>query len=216
MKQYLGVKVVEAEPMTANEFAAKFPLKGKVDPNEDADGYMVKYDNGHISWSPKEVFEKSYKLYGLSVIDSVGNTLLMFNNISKTFYFLYDMFGVGVRMNGNELHSVSLTANGGKCVILEENRLEVEQKSSPLYSGELDHPDMQPIETVAHLVDEQIEAEAKFFNETVEKNSVFVGVDKGSLEGDKKTTSVFCKNECIFVYCPHPDVCEAKGCQNKK
>lgn len=61
MKKYLGVKVIQAETMSANEFAAKFPLKGKVDPNEDAPGYKVVYEDNYISWSPKEVFEKAYR-----------------------------------------------------------------------------------------------------------------------------------------------------------
>lgn len=27
---------------------------------------------------------------------------------------------------------------------------------------------------------------------------------------------VFSKAECIFQYCPHPDICRDKGCQCKK
>ena len=47
--------------MKPNEFAEKFPLKGKVDSNEDAPGYKVVYEDGYTSWSPKEVFEIAYR-----------------------------------------------------------------------------------------------------------------------------------------------------------
>jgi len=61
MKKYLGVKIIQAEPM----FEAKFINQVK---NEDVpascqnrEGYKVVYEDGYTSWSPKEVFEKAYK-----------------------------------------------------------------------------------------------------------------------------------------------------------
>ena len=59
MKQYQSIKKVYAEPM--NRLHAE--LKGLVRDitNEDEEGYMVFYDNGYTSWSPKEVFESGYK-----------------------------------------------------------------------------------------------------------------------------------------------------------
>lgn len=44
MKQYIGTKLIEAEP------AAK----------EGREGYRVRYADGYESWSPKEVFERAY------------------------------------------------------------------------------------------------------------------------------------------------------------
>ena len=41
MKQYIGTKVVQAEPA--------------------ADGYKVMYPDGYVSWCPKEVFEEAYR-----------------------------------------------------------------------------------------------------------------------------------------------------------
>lgn len=48
MKKYIGVKLIEAEPMT----------------NKDKEGYKVVYPDGYVSWSPKEVFEKAYSPCG--------------------------------------------------------------------------------------------------------------------------------------------------------
>ena len=62
MKKYLGVKVVSAEKC--------YGLDNKcVDPNSEhcgreVDGYKVVYEDGYVSWSPKDVFEKAYKEVG--------------------------------------------------------------------------------------------------------------------------------------------------------
>ena len=45
MKNYIGVKIVKAEPMEKGGIA----------------GYKVRYKDGYESWSPKEVFEEAYK-----------------------------------------------------------------------------------------------------------------------------------------------------------
>lgn len=70
MKQYTGTKIVNASPMTR---LAYNDFRGWVvpsDENPSDDGYLVEYvDSGpantdtyesYVSWSPKDVFEKSY------------------------------------------------------------------------------------------------------------------------------------------------------------
>lgn len=65
LKQYIGTKMVKAEPMEKSAAVAKGwarPSEG----NEDVPGYHVQYTNPdgstYDSWSPKEVFEKSYQV----------------------------------------------------------------------------------------------------------------------------------------------------------
>jgi len=65
MKKYLGVKIIEAEPMSEASFINNVK-------NEDVpqnclrrEGYKVVYEDGYVSWSPKDVFEKSYKEVGV-------------------------------------------------------------------------------------------------------------------------------------------------------
>jgi hypothetical protein len=58
MKKYIGTKEVKAQPMTAKEAIEK----GYKVNNHTGDGYEVEYKDGYKSWSPKEVFEESYKL----------------------------------------------------------------------------------------------------------------------------------------------------------
>lgn len=56
MKQYIGTKVISAEPKT----------------DLGLEGYKVVYEDGYESWSPKEVFEKAYKESGnLSFGDAI-------------------------------------------------------------------------------------------------------------------------------------------------
>ena len=61
MKSYIGIKLIEAEPMTANN-ASKI-LNRPIDTtnaDEFGNGYLVKYADGYTSWSPKDAFEKAY------------------------------------------------------------------------------------------------------------------------------------------------------------
>lgn len=45
MKNYIGVKVVKAEPQE----------------KEGKSGYKVVYPDGYVSWSPQDVFEEAYR-----------------------------------------------------------------------------------------------------------------------------------------------------------
>ena len=61
MKHYIGTKLIQAEPMSLEE--AQKVLGREIKPaTDETDGYLVEYDNGYKSWSPKTVFEKAYKL----------------------------------------------------------------------------------------------------------------------------------------------------------
>ncbi|MBX4259741.1 hypothetical protein KTC96_24765 (plasmid) [Clostridium estertheticum] len=59
MNKYQCHKIVEAEPMTFDDFIKETGRESnKVEiPN---DGYKVVYKDGYVSWSPKEVFENGY------------------------------------------------------------------------------------------------------------------------------------------------------------
>lgn len=58
MAKYIGVKMIEAVPMTAAEAKEKgYQTSNFV--GEDP-GYEVTYENGYKSWSPADVFEAAY------------------------------------------------------------------------------------------------------------------------------------------------------------
>lgn len=64
LKQYTGTKTVKARPMTMGEAYECKLLKEGVRPSEcetDKAGYLVEYEGGYQSWSPKDVFDAAYK-----------------------------------------------------------------------------------------------------------------------------------------------------------
>ncbi len=82
MNEYIGVKLLRAKPMTKLDYNV---LRGWEQPSDEdpkEEGYLVEYQNGgkpchpdfkgYISWSPKDVFEQSYKQSGEL---SFGNAL---------------------------------------------------------------------------------------------------------------------------------------------
>lgn len=61
MKTYIGCKVIQATPMSHNGFIEDVKNNPQSLLVEDEDGYCVKYPDGYMSWSPKEVFETAYR-----------------------------------------------------------------------------------------------------------------------------------------------------------
>lgn len=58
-KTYVGTKVVLAKPMTRHEWDE---TNGRpYGTMEDQDGYMVTYEDGYVSWSPKATFDRCYR-----------------------------------------------------------------------------------------------------------------------------------------------------------
>lgn len=61
MKKYIGVKLIEAEPMNLGNYNKKRGWAIPDDENPLREGYLVKYSDDYISWSPKEIFEEAYR-----------------------------------------------------------------------------------------------------------------------------------------------------------
>ena len=72
MKKYVGTKELKAIPMNKEEYCQYRQLEVPLNENPKEEGYLVEYLDGgkpnderhlgYISWSPKDVFEKAYKL----------------------------------------------------------------------------------------------------------------------------------------------------------
>lgn len=62
MKKYVETKHIEAEPMLMQEAYDKGLLQAGRMPVENKLGYIVKYNDGYLSWSPKDVFEAAYEV----------------------------------------------------------------------------------------------------------------------------------------------------------
>lgn len=60
LQSYIGCKIIQATPMPYEAWARS---QGKWQDGQETmgEGYMVIYDDGYRSWSPKAVFERCYR-----------------------------------------------------------------------------------------------------------------------------------------------------------
>ena len=103
MKKYLGVKIVEAEPMTNLDFQEKIKNSKLLPGVPFLNGYKVVYEDGYVCWSPKEVFEKAYKeiinqpiVAHLSLNSNTGDWIFEKSPSLKEFYEDFD-FGTAIK-----------------------------------------------------------------------------------------------------------------------
>lgn len=71
MKQFIGVKLIHAKPMTRTEYNAYRGWELPADENGSDAGFLVEYLDGgkantpdhagYVSWSPEDVFNRAYK-----------------------------------------------------------------------------------------------------------------------------------------------------------
>lgn len=59
--QYTGTKTVYAAPLTRTEAASRLCRNLKSENSDEEEGYLVEYEDGYQSWSPKSTFEKAYQ-----------------------------------------------------------------------------------------------------------------------------------------------------------
>lgn len=64
IKKYIGVKLIEAEPMTRGEYNIFRNWTLPADENPNDEGYKLFRQDGTYSWEPKELFENSYMSLG--------------------------------------------------------------------------------------------------------------------------------------------------------
>lgn len=64
MEKFIGIKKIEAEPMTRGEYNKFRGWTIPEDENPSDEGYIVKYSDDYVSWSPKSAFEEAYSKIG--------------------------------------------------------------------------------------------------------------------------------------------------------
>jgi len=63
-ERYIGVKIIDAIEMSLVDAEAYLQRDLGVKEGTPSEGYLVEYDTGYESWSPKDVFERAYKGMG--------------------------------------------------------------------------------------------------------------------------------------------------------
>lgn len=100
MIKFIGTKQIEAEPMTRGEYAK---LSGRnsilIEKGESTndEGYLVKYNDGYISWSPKKPFEEAYSKIAESPLYDTA-ALMKSNDFKERFQAEY--IQLKIRYNG--------------------------------------------------------------------------------------------------------------------
>ena len=97
MKQYVGVKLIEAKPMTRGDYNKYrgWIIPKDEDPNDE--GYLVKYSNDYESWSPKKPFDESYREYGANALPQTAIGMIS-NDYKERFKAEYEQ--LIIRYNG--------------------------------------------------------------------------------------------------------------------
>jgi len=82
MERYIGVKIINAKEMNRLEYNKFRGWELPSDENGSDEGYLVEYIDGgkantkeykgYVSWSPKEVFERSYRKIGVEEFLTFG------------------------------------------------------------------------------------------------------------------------------------------------
>ena len=115
MSKFIGVKMVEAVPMTAVEADIKGYKVGKEEINDgveyfpNPEGYEVTYEDGYKSWCPADVFERSY----YQIQDSNGE--MLYRNDVEGFIDKVENTKIGIKttnttitcLTGYEVHGQS-------------------------------------------------------------------------------------------------------------
>ena len=60
MEEYIGTKIVKAELMNLGDYNNYRGWTIPEDEDPEREGYLVKYPDDYVSWSPKEIFEEAY------------------------------------------------------------------------------------------------------------------------------------------------------------
>ena len=61
MDKYIGTKMIEAKPMDRGEYNKYRGWQIPEGENPADEGYLVRYQDGYESWSPKRQFEEAYR-----------------------------------------------------------------------------------------------------------------------------------------------------------
>ena len=71
---YIGTKVIGAEPMDECMFLRTVKREDTGN-RETRPGYKVRYEDGYVSWSPEETFERAYRLITFRELELIFSSI---------------------------------------------------------------------------------------------------------------------------------------------
>lgn len=93
MKKYVGTKIIEAKEMNLGDYNNYRGWKIPENENPKKEGYLVKYQDGYESWSPKEIFEDAYQKYDESKLPATS-VLMQSNDYKERFKAEYKQLDI--------------------------------------------------------------------------------------------------------------------------
>lgn len=97
MEKFIGIKRIEAEPMTRGDYNDFRGWNIPADENPCDEGYKVKYSDNYVSWSPKKAFDEAYSKIGDKPL--VDTAILMKSDDYKD-RFIAEYQQLVIRYNG--------------------------------------------------------------------------------------------------------------------
>lgn len=94
MKKYVGTKLIEAEPMTRGAYNKYRGWTIPANENPDDPGYLVRYPDGYVSWSPKEIFDAAYREYDQNELPA---TAILMNSFDYKERFKAEYYQAAIR-----------------------------------------------------------------------------------------------------------------------
>lgn len=97
MQKYIGVKQVEAKPMTRGDYNKYRGWTIPIDENPNDEGYLVKHSDNYESWIAKDEFEKTYNVVG---VRSLNDSALLMVSTDYKERFLAEYIQLKTRLEG--------------------------------------------------------------------------------------------------------------------
>ena len=79
MENYIGTKLVKAEPMNLGTYNGMKGWEIPKDEEPNTQGYIVVYSDSYTSWSPKDVFDEAYRKLEDNNLDDIKSVGLVFD-----------------------------------------------------------------------------------------------------------------------------------------
>lgn len=99
MQKYIGLKQVEAKPMTRGEYNDYRGWTVPADENPADEGYLVKHSDNYVSWIAKDEFEKTYNVVG---VRSLNDSALLMVSTDYKDRFIAEYIQLETRIKGLE------------------------------------------------------------------------------------------------------------------
>jgi len=116
MKKYIGCKIIKAQEMDEHTFINKVKNQDVPRNQENRPGYMVCYPDGYTSWSPKEVFETSYREITIEEeILIVSSVMEEHSQVKPITDEVQQGFGIFDEENTNITNDITDDCNCGEC-----------------------------------------------------------------------------------------------------